>query len=183
MAPIEKAENNYVVEKRARGWLWHSEERLLDLGVLLVLFSVALMLLEAGSRSLFGISRDWAQESVRFGVDWAFFLCLAISARRGYHIRTDLFLGLLSPAWRRICDLGAALCGLAFSLLLLYGGIMQVRQLYRTGMITESNLDLPIWTVQIILPIGAALLCLFYGHAFLRGVRGQEAFAKSVEFE
>jgi C4-dicarboxylate transporter, DctQ subunit len=163
---------------------WEKVERLiLDFGVLLLLLGMALMLFEAGGRALFGASRDWAQESVRFAVDWAFFLCLAISARRGFHIRTDMLLDRLSPAWRHACDMGAAVCGLAFAALLLYGGAIQERQLYRNGMVTESNLDIPMWTVQIVLPVGAALLAAFYVGALVRGARGRAPFVKSVDYE
>ena len=94
-----------------------------------------------------------------------------------------MLIDTFSPRARHICDLVAVVAGVLFSALLLVAGALQVRQLHRNGMLTESTLDWPLWIVQIIMPIGAGLLLIFYVGALLRGLRGRPPFAKSVEIE
>lgn len=156
---------------------------LLNLGAALLGVALLVMLYEAGSRFLLSRSYDWAEDAVRFAIAWAFFLCLAASARRGFHIRAEMLLDRLSPGLRRACDGVAAVCGLLFAGILLYAGILQVLQLRRTGMATDSTLDLPLWLMQAVMPVGAALLLVFYLGAIRNGLRGRPIFAKSVEIE
>ena len=166
-----------------RRWEWFEENVILNVGALLLGAAMLLMLFEAMSRSLAGKSYDYVEELVRYAVVWSFFLCLAVSARHGFHIRADIVRDQLPPSIRHGCDIVSAVCGILFAAFLLYAGLLQTRQLVRNGMLTESSLDWPIWTVQIVLPIGAAMLLVFYLGALWRGVMGRQVFAKPVEIE
>ena len=166
-----------------RSWHWFEDNIVLNLGVILLAVAMVLMLYEAFSRFVLGVSYDWAEELIRYAVVWAFFLCLALSARHGFHIRADVFRDKLPPALQHACDVVSAICGGLFSGFLLYAGILQVQQLHRNGMLTQSAIDWPIWPIYIILPIGAAMLLIFYLGALWRGIIGRPVFAKSVEIE
>lgn len=174
-------------EERRRGalglWLAFEDRVLLNLGAMLLAVALAMMLFEALSRALLHESYDWAQEIVRFSVVWSFFLCLSLSARHGYQIRSEMLIERLPPRARHACDVVAAAAGALFSGLLLLAGALHVRQLFRNGMLTESTLDWPLWIVQSVMPLGAALLLVFYLCALWRGLTGRSPFAKTIELE
>jgi C4-dicarboxylate transporter, DctQ subunit len=166
-----------------RWWEWFEDNIILNLGALLLGAAMLLMLFEAISRSVAGNSYDYVEELVRYAVVWSFFLCLAVSARHGFHIRADVLRDKLPPRLRHLCDVISAICGILFAGFLLYAGVLQTRQLLRNGMLTESSLDWPIWAIQVVLPIGAAMMLVFYLGALWRGARGLPVFAKQVEIE
>jgi C4-dicarboxylate transporter DctQ subunit len=166
-----------------QAWEWFEDKIVLNLGVLCFFVAMSLMLFEAVSRIVVGTSYQGVEELVRYAVVWAFFLCLALSARRGYHIRADFVHRTLPPRIQHLCDVISAICGVLFAGFLCYAGTLQTMQLHRNGMLTESNLDLEMWRIQIMLPIGAAMLLIFYLGALWRGLTRRAVFADSIEIE
>lgn len=166
-----------------RVWEWIEDNIVLNLGVVCFVVAMVLMLFEAGSRVFSGNSYHWVEELVRYAIVWSFFLCLALSARHGFHIRADFVHRKLPPRVQHFCDVVSAFCGVLFAAFLLYAGALQTMQLYRNGMLSESAMDLEIWRVQIMLPIGAAMLLIFYLGALWRGLRRRTVFAETIEIE
>jgi TRAP-type C4-dicarboxylate transport system permease small subunit len=166
-----------------RAWEWFEDKIVLNLGVLCFVVAMSLMLFEAISRAAVGESYHWIEEIVRYAVVWAFFLCLALSARHGFHIRADFVHRKLSPRLQHACDVISAVCGVLFAGFLCYAGTLQTMQLYRNGLLSESAMDLEMWKVQIMLPIGAAMLLIFYLGALWRGLTRRTVFAESIEIE
>jgi C4-dicarboxylate transporter, DctQ subunit len=166
-----------------RAWEWIEDNIVLNLGVVCFVIAMSLMLFEGISRITVGQSYHWVEELVRYAVVWAFFLCLALSARRGYHIRADFVHRMLPPRLQHACDIISAICGVLFAAFLMVAGVLQTRQLFRNGLLSESAMDLEIWKVQIMLPIGAAMLLVFYLGALWRGIRRRRVFADSIEIE
>lgn len=166
-----------------QAWEWFEDNIVLNLGVLCFALAMSLMLFEALSRIAVGASHHWVEELVRYAIVWAFFLCLALSARHGYHIRADFVHRRLPPSVQHACDVISAICGVLFAGFLFYAGALQTRQLYRNGLLSESAMDLEMWRVQIMLPIGAAMLLIFYLGALWRGIRRRTVFAASIETE
>ncbi len=166
-----------------RAWEWFEDNIVLNLGVVCFVVAMTLMLFEALSRITVGTSYHWVEELVRYAIVWSFFLCLALSARHGFHIRADFVHRKLPPRAQHFCDVISALCGVLFAGFLLYAGTLQTMQLHRNGMLSESAMDLEIWRVQIMLPIGAAMLLIFYLGALWRGLTRRTVFAESIEIE
>ncbi len=166
-----------------RAWEWFEDKIVLNLGVLCFVVAMSLMLFEALSRVTVGESFHWIEEIVRYAVVWAFFLCLALSARHGFHIRADFVHRKLSPRVQHACDVISAVCGVLFAGFLCYAGTLQTMQLYRNGLLSESAMDLEMWKVQIMLPIGAAMLLIFYLGALWRGLTRRTVFAETIEIE
>ena len=164
-------------------WEWFEDRIVLNLGVLCFVVAMVLMLFEAVSRVTVGQSYHWVEELVRYAVVWAFFLCLALSARHGFHIRADIVHRRLPPRIQHVCDVISAICGVLFAGFLCYAGTLQTMQLYRNGLLSESAMDLEMWRVQIMLPIGAAMLLIFYLGALWRGLTRRTVFAASIETE
>ncbi|WP_102225684.1 TRAP transporter small permease [Acidimangrovimonas sediminis] len=150
---------------------------LLAVATLMFLGATGIMLAEAFSRAFLDRSYFWAEEAVRFLIVWAFFLSLGAAGRGGYHIRTDLVVAVLSRRMRIVCGCLAALVGLAFSVILFDGSVQQVLRYHAMGMLSESNLELPMWIVFLAMPVGAVLFAIYYLRLLVHGVSGNDPFA------
>ena len=159
--------------------LWGRLERgpLVGGATLLLLAATLIMLWEAGARAFFSHSYFWAEELVRFMIIWAFFLTLGAAGRGGYHIRTDLVTQMLSARLRIVCGVLAALIGLAFAVILFWGSLPQIRRYYTMGMLSESNLELPMWAVYMAMPIGAILYAIYYFGLLRSALSGRDPFS------
>ncbi len=155
-----------------RLWIFVEEKLLLNLATALMCTAMGVMFYEATSRSLLSDSHWWAEELVRILVVWSVLLTLGTASRKHHFIRMDLLVRSLSPGWQRAAAVLNALVGLGFSILLLVAGLREVEHLAFTGMLTDSNLYLPLWLVRLALPIGGALYALYFLgslYALLRG--------------
>lgn len=152
------------------GWL-------LSVATLFFLLATGVMLYEAFGRAFLDTSYFWAEESVRYLMVWAFFLTLGAAGSAGHHIRTDLLIERLSPKSRQIANFLASAIGLLFSAILFYASIPQLVRYYTIGMMTESNLDLPLWILFLAMPIGASLFFIYYLSCVVRTIKGQNPFA------
>jgi len=148
---------------RTNWWLKVVEDTiLLNLATILMMAATALMFYEAVSRTVVSESHWWAEEAVRFLVVWSVMLAFGLSTRHGNYIRMDLFIDNAPRSVQRIGAWINCLAGLAFSILVVVAGVLGSMHLYRVGMMTESNLDLPLWLVRLALPIGAVFYALYF---------------------
>ncbi|WP_188262028.1 TRAP transporter small permease [Azospirillum tabaci] len=157
------------------GWWSFIEDRLLlNVATILMMVAIGIMFYEASSRSLLSESHWWAEELVRFLVVWSVLLSLGVGTRHGHYIRMDLLLNMMPQGLRLAFSWVNSLIGLGFSVLLVVAGVQEVAHLQAIGMFTESNLDLPLWMVRLVLPLGGVL----YGFAFVGNIilllRGQD---------
>ncbi|NLY34085.1 MAG: TRAP transporter small permease [Alcaligenaceae bacterium] len=116
-----------------------------------LLLSTSIMIVEGLSRFFFNVSYFWAEELVRFLMVWAFFLTLGIAGFRFYHIRTELLVQRLSAGMQKVTWLLAGVAGMVFAGILFYSSIFQVMRLHKMGMVSESNLEIPLWIVSLAL--------------------------------
>lgn len=151
------------------------EDRLLDLATLLMAAAMLFMVFEASSRTAAARSHWWAEELVRFLVVWSVMLAAGSATRRGHFIAMDLLLDRLRPRPRLALQAAAFALAALFALALGAVAVVEVVHLHRIGMITESNLDLPLWLVRLALPLGALLYALAYGAECLRLARAARA--------
>lgn len=165
------------------GWRLRGSRVLHGVATGLFLVAIGVMLFEGLSRALFDRSWFWAEESVRYLMVWAFFLTLGVSGRAGHHIRSELLVDHLGPRLRRACHLLASLVGIAFCGLLFYASLPQVQRYYTMGMMTESNLDLPVWLLFLIMPLGALLYLTYYIGCTVRAWRGEDPFCNPDKAE
>ncbi len=145
-----------------QGWL---SRIVLGCATILMLGGTGIMVLEGLSRHFLGVSYFWAEESVRYLLLWAFFLTLGIAGFQRHHIRTELLVQKLSPAGQRLTWLLACVTGMAFAAILAYSSIAQVRRYYSMGMLSESNLELPMWLIFLAMPVGGVALFVYYACA------------------
>jgi C4-dicarboxylate transporter DctQ subunit len=163
-----------------RLWVLFEERLLLNIATGVMLLAMGIMFWEAVNRSLYSRSHWWAEESVRFLVVWAVLFSLGPATRRHHFIRMDLIVNAVGRRVRLALAWANALCGLVFALVLTWTGILAAQHLRRMRMMTDSNLDLPMWIIHLALPIGAALYALHFllsALALLRGYDPNETIA------
>jgi len=165
-------------EARPRRSLWLLFERkvLLNVATVMFLVATAIMLIEGISRAALDSSSFWAEESVRYLMVWAFFLTLGVAGNAGNHIRTELLVERLGPRLKKLCHVLSSLIGVTFCGLLFYASLPQVHRYYTMGMMTESNLDLPLWLLFMVMPLGALLFLAYYLRCLVVAVKGNDPF-------
>ncbi|MFA5702209.1 MAG: TRAP transporter small permease [Advenella sp.] len=141
-----------------------------------LLVSTSIMIVEGLSRFFFNVSYFWAEELVRFLMVWAFFLTLGIAGFRFYHIRTELLVQRLSVGMQKVTWLLASVAGMVFAGILFYSSIFQVMRLYKMGMVSESNLEIPLWIVSLAVPIGGLALFMYYFMVAVYAWKGIDPF-------
>lgn len=181
--PMKKAQaplhEQPLSQPRRSLWLLFERKVLLRIATCMFLVAIAVMLFEGISRAFFDESWFWAEEAVRYLMVWAFFLTLGAAGNAGHHIRTELLVERLNPRLRKFCHVLASFIGVAFCALLFYASLPQVHRYYTMGMMTESNLDLPVWLLFLVMPLGALLYLTYYLRCLTRAWRGADPFPRT----
>lgn len=155
----------------------------LSVSTLMMLTGTLIMVVEGFSRFFLGVSYFWAEEAVRFLLVWAFFLSLGIAGFRQLHIRTELLVSKLPPVFQKASWILACSMGLIFASILAYSSIAQVRRYYTIGMLSESNLELPMWIVFLAMPVGGTALFIYYAYALWYTIRWGDPFGSELYVE
>lgn len=169
------------VATRVMRCLHQIEDRiLLNLSTGLMALAMTVMFMEAVSRYGWSVSHWWAEELVRFCVVWSVLLAISGANRKGHFIRMDLLVRALGHRWRLALGWLTVTVGIIFSSILTYAAVVNVQHMHMIGMKTESNLDLPLWIVYLILPVGGALYGLYFLGAGVRLAQGEDPFVDEV---
>ena len=142
---------------KLQGALSHIEETLI--GMLLMAASFVLFA-NVVARYGFNESFPWAEELTRYAIVWMVFVGGSVAARKGIHIGVDLLARSLAgrPVQRYVIAAVNLLCVAFGVFLVVYGGSL-VAQAHQFGQVTPA-LQVPLWTVQLAVPVGGALMTL-----------------------
>lgn len=80
--------------------------------------------------------------------------------RRNNHIGVDILVGVLPHPLKRAAALWSTLVVLVVSALLIINGWQSMKLSKLIGVLTEGYLEIPVWALQLFLPIGGVLLAL-----------------------
>ncbi len=142
-----------------------------------VLFTVAGVMLtyEVLARYFFIRPTVWAAELSQLCLIWGCLIGMAwlLSARR--HIAVDAVIQLLPPGAQRWIEAAAMLVVAAFSAMVTWKGWDIFLDSFERGRTTGSLLDLPIWVVELAVPLGFALLFIQALIEAVRSLRGTGA--------
>lgn len=134
----------------------------LTIATVLSLLATAIMILEGLSRYLLNVSYFWAEESVRFMMVWSFSLTVGFAGFKKLHIRTELLVQKFSLTTQRLCWILSCTTGISFAIILIYSSIPQIIRYFDTDMVSESNIELPMWIVYLSMPIAGVGLLWYY---------------------
>ncbi len=109
-------------------------------------------------RYVFNYSISWTEETAKFAQIWVVLMGAGITMRRGLHVAVDALPALLPLRAARAVSIVVAAGGLWFLGIVIYGSL----PLIELGWMFERSpvLLLPMWTIYLCLPIGAAYFAL-----------------------
>jgi len=156
--------------RKLDAWLLRAEEALI--GALLIAASFILFVNVVAPYG-FNDSLPWAEEATRYAFVWMVFVGSSLAASKGAHISVDVLLRLLGKG--RAAKLLIVLIDLAcvvFSVFLVIFGWDLVAQAREFGQVTAS-LQVPLWIVQLAMPVGGALMALRFAQRFFADLAGE----------
>jgi len=128
------------------------------LGVALMTALVGDVFLGVFSRYVLHATFQWYDEVARLCFVWIVFLGSAIAVRRGLHFRLSLLVGCFSPGLRKRADALATLVVIAFSAMLVVGGV-SIAPLAQRQMTDALEISM-LWFYAAV-PVGGALMMLY----------------------
>jgi len=129
------------------------EQSLLGLGILMI----GVVAAQVFFRYVLNHSLFWSEELARYILVWLTFLGASVAYRRGVHPRIDLFVARFGPRGARTIHVGAHLVAVVFfSMLVIYGAQFA----YFVRLQISPALQIPKWTVMLVLPISGMVMIL-----------------------
>lgn len=148
-----------------------------------VLASLALVTWAVAMRYGFNRPPAWVDDTVGFLLVGIVMLGAAQTLRRGEHIGVDLLTSRLSPRARRWADAWAAIAALAASLVLVVNGWNTAMFSRSLGIVAEGNVEIPVFWVQLLLPLGGLMMALVALEALARLAAGAPSLAAPKDSE
>ena len=143
-----------------------------------VLVSLALIAWSVVMRYAFNRAPVWVDDVVGFALVGIVMLGAAQALRRGEHIGVDLLTSRLGPRARRWADGWSALAALAVALILVVNGWRTAMFSRSLGIMTDGRVEVPVFWLELLLPLGGLLLAMAALEALLRLAAGEPAVAE-----
>ena len=156
-------ETNSVWTRVKRGWE-------VMCGLLLfvaVTVSVAEIVLRVGFHRSIDLFFDF---SVWITV-WALMLITGLLLPEGGHLSIDFLRHQFRGAWRWLLEVVLALITLGYGLLITYGSILFIQQLYQRQSIFPRYIAVPKWIVELCVPISMGIFSAFAIAGLIRAIR------------
>jgi TRAP-type C4-dicarboxylate transport system permease small subunit len=151
------------------------------LSAVCVLVALALIGYSVVVRYFVGEPSLWIDEVVGFLVVGIVMFGAACALREGRHIGVDLVTELMSPHWQRWAQIWSMSVVLILSVFLIVNGWQTAMFSKSIGMVTQGYLELPMYQLQLLIPLGGFLLALAAIDSLLRLACGASAFVISPE--
>lgn len=140
------------------------------LGVAAVVAIVSVIL-----RQVFGVFLFWSEEAIIYSIIYSTFLGAVVTLRHNAHVKIDLVAFFVGPRGKRIMvALGAAVT-VAYMVIVGVFAWLLLFEPFSTATVTPA-LKLPLWVVELAVPIGFTLMLLRAIELFYRAARGRIAF-------
>ncbi|MFL9812612.1 TRAP transporter small permease [Stutzerimonas sp. VN223-3] len=151
------------------------------LSAVCVLVALALIGYSVVVRYFVGAPSLWIDEVVGFLVVGIVMFGAACALREGRHIGVDLVTELMSPRWQRWAQIWSMSVVLVLSIFLIVNGWQTAMFSKSIGMVTQGYLELPMYQLQLLIPLGGFLLALAAIDSLLRLACGASAFVVNEE--
>lgn len=151
------------------------------LSAICVLVALALIGYSIVVRYFVGAPSLWIDEVVGFLVVGIVMFGAACALREGRHIGVDLITEMMSPRWQRWAQVWSMSVVLVLSVFLIVNGWQTAMFSKSIGMVTQGYLELPLYQLQLLIPLGGFLLALAAIDSLLRLACGAAAFVAQQE--
>jgi len=125
-----------------------------------MLVSLALIGWSVVMRYVFNQAPVWVDDAVGFLLVATVMLAAAQTLRRGEHIGVDVFTDRLAPRAARRAQIGAVVAVLLVAVILVVNGWQTAMQSRQFGVVTEGQIEWPVWWLMLLMPLGGALMGL-----------------------
>lgn len=143
---------------------WGKFNSILDKILLIVAATVmvgvlACISLEGILRNTIGFTSGWMEEFPRLFMVFPIFLLMGPLLRMNKHITSDI-VGLMIKQERPrvVLKLAVQLCVVVGGAIMMWAGIAGVRGFQQIGMVTATEIEIPLWILYLSVPIGSAVL-------------------------
>ena len=123
---------------------------------------------EVIARSVFNKPTIWSLEIVTYMISCVAFFGSAYVLRINKHLEINLLTQLFSNKYRRLMKIFSDTIGLLFCLIVFFYGCKLIELSYILGVVSVSELRIPLWIPQLTIPFGFFALSLEF---FLRIVK------------
>jgi TRAP-type C4-dicarboxylate transport system permease small subunit len=128
---------------------------------ILMLVILVLVFAEVISRYVFDESYGFMEAFSKWSQIWITYLMVGVVANRREHIAFDLIFQKLTPVYKHIFLLITDIAILAFCVLLFQSSIQTIQNWMLLGYKSAIEFDIPMWTIMLCTPVGAAFFALF----------------------
>ena len=132
--------------------------------------------LSDGGRAIFktlrSVNLTWAQELCIYMFVWMAKFGAALGVRQGIHVGVDVLTNMLGSSARRIVIPFALVCGAIFTGIVGSLGTLFVYHIAHTDQ-TSADLELPMWFVYLVMPLGSFLMCFRFLQVLFSYLRGE----------
>jgi C4-dicarboxylate transporter, DctQ subunit len=142
-----------------------------------VLASLALIVWAVVMRYVLNRPPVWTDDAVGFMLVGIVMLAAAQSLRRGEHIGVDILVGKLGPRATAWAQAWSALSVAAVSLILVVNGWQTAMFSRKLGVLTEGQIEIPVFWLQLLLPLGGLMMLLVALEALARLAAGAPPLA------
>lgn len=143
-----------------------------------VLVSLALIAWAVVMRYVFNRPPVWTDDVVGFALVGIVMLAAAQSLRRGEHIGVDILVGRLGPRGAAWAQAWSSLSVAAVSLILIVNGWQTAMFARKLGVLTEGHVEIPVFWLQLFLPLGGLMMLLVSLEALARLASGLPPLAQ-----
>jgi TRAP-type C4-dicarboxylate transport system permease small subunit len=133
-----------------------------------VLAALAFVMYGVIMRYIFNDAPTWVDDTVGYMLVGIVMLAAATTLRQGAHINVDILTGRLTGMRRRIADGWSMLAVLVFSIVLIVNGWETAMFSRMLGLNTTGNVEVPVFWLQLLMPLGGVLLLLASIEGLLR---------------
>lgn len=148
---------------------------------LALIASLAMVVYSVGMRYVLNQPQTWVDDLVGFLLVAIVLLGAADAMRRGEHIGVDLLTSRLGALGRRVAAVWALLAVVVTGVFFVVEGWETVAFSKMLGVKSYGHLEVPIWIVQLAVPVGGALFGLAALMGLLRIAIGEEVVVSRGE--
>jgi len=127
----------------------------------LLLVSIGISLAEIVARVLFKTSFDLFFSFTVWTAVWSLMLITGVLLPAGEHLSIDFLRNRFSGLPRQFLEVVLALITLGYGIFITYGSILFIAQLYQRKSVFPTYIAIPMWLVELCVPIGMALFSIF----------------------
>ena len=131
---------------------------------ILLIVILVLIFVEVISRYIFGESHGFMEDFSKWAQVWLGYLMLGVITKGRRHIAIDFLPRKLPERYKRVLFLIFDTTILVFAIILCWAGIKSIIALMDLGLVSQTEIAVPLWIIRLCIPLGTMFLAFFAIH-------------------